>query len=977
MIMQKKIKKRYNTSKTTINNYSLNNNKTMKSRIFLVIALCLSIATTGFAQMGLGASKKAINLNEEIKLDGKVRTGTLANGLTYYVRANNKPENRAEFQIAINAGSVLEEPNEVGLAHFAEHMNFNGSKQFPGNTMIDELEKKGIVFGRQINAYTGFDQTVYTLTLPTDDKALFDMGLKILDGWAFGALMTGEEIDKERGVIIEEWRMSQGGAERLRAKTWATMLQGSKYAERLPIGTLDRLENFEYSDIRGFYKKWYRPDNMAVIVVGDFDADEMENKIIDFFTMTDAPCSPTVRPTYTIPANKEPLVCVATDKEATGTTLTFLYKHPSKDIKTIGDFREQKLVYGLFDEMISDRLRELADKKDAPFINVYAGYGSFLARPVDAYQGYVTAKEGKALQALEAAMMENQRLLQHGFLQTELERAKDALLTRYDKAAKEESKSESGNIAASLVDYFLDQEPMPGARIENKYAKDLMDGITLEEVNALISKWITDDNFVLTLQMPETKGVKIPTEKDLLNVVAKVKKSKTKPWVDNVKTEPFLIKEPKAGKITKTVKNEKFDFTEYTLSNGATVILKPTTYKNDEILLAATSPGGSSLYEDNEMVNVMFASNIIDGSGIGNYDNAQLMKFLKGKTVGLSPAIGELEETISGSSSPQDFETFLQYLYMYFEAPRKDKEVLDKTISQLTTQINMYKNMPEFAFQEGWMKAMYPTDKRQIILPTEAQLKQMNIDKMYKIFRERFSDASDFTFTFVGNIDEAVVLPLIEKYIGGMPAKGKKEEWKDRSKQFAKGVVNKDIYKGEANKGLMAIVSTKPFTWNDKDRVGMRMLNNVCSIKLTETIREEMGGTYSPSFQLDYDKYPKAEASWMCYYTCDPTTVDKLTEATFQVFDKIIEEGPTDEDIAKVKEQLVKGRQTQMENNGYWSSIINGSRWYGYEIQTLEEYSQSVNAITKADLQDLAKKYLGHQEYVRASLKPESMKPAK
>ncbi|MFA6199716.1 MAG: insulinase family protein [Bacteroidales bacterium] len=950
----------------------------MKSRFLLVLTLCLAMITTGFAQKGVAtASKKAIDQNEQIKLDGKVRYGKLANGLTYYIKANKKPEHRAEFQIAINAGSVLEEQNEIGLAHFTEHMNFNGSKQFPGNTMIDELEKKGIVFGREINAYTGFDQTVYTLTLPTDDKALFDMGLKILDGWGSGALMSAEEIDKERGVIIEEWRMGQGGAERLRTKTWATMLKGSKYADRIPIGNLNWLQNFKYSDIRGFYKKWYRPDNMAVILVGDFDADEMEKKVIDFFTMTDPACTPTVRPTITIPDNKEPLVCVATDKEATSTSITFLYKHPSKEIKTIGDFREQKLVYGLFEEMFTDRLRELADKKDCPFINAYAGYGSFLARPTDAFQGYISSKEGKVLKSLEAAMTENQRLVQHGFLQAELDRAKEALLTKYDQAAKEESKTESGNIAAALVDNFLDQEPMPGARIENKYAQGLMDGITLEEVNALINKWITDDNFVLTVQMPEKKGVKIPTEKDLLDVVAKVKNSKTTPWIDNVKTEPFLVKEPKAGKITKTQKNEKFGYTEYTLSNGATVIIKPTTLKNDEITISAQSAGGSSLYNDDEMINVKFATNIIDGSGIGNYNNAQLMKFLKGKTVGLSPAIGDLDETISGSSSPADFETLLQYLYMYFEAPRKDKEVLDKTISQLETQINMVKNKPEFAFQEEWIKTMYPNDKRQIILPTEAQLKQMNIDKMYKIFRERFADASDFTFTFVGNIDEAKDLPLIEKYIGGMPAKGKKEQWKDRSTSFAKGVVDKVVYKGEADKGLMVVVSNKTFNWNDKERLATKMLNNVCSIKLTETIREEMGGTYSPYFQLSYEKYPKAEATMLCYYTCDPTTVDKLTTATFGVLDKIMNEGPTDEDIAKVKEQLIKGRQTQMQENDYWSSSINGSRWYGTQMQTIEEYTAAVNAITKADIQEVAKKYLDHKDYVRVSLKPEAMKTAK
>ncbi len=948
----------------------------MRNRVFLALALCITLITTGFAQ-----NKKAakVNLDEQIKLNGKVRTGKLDNGLTYYIRSNNKPANRAEFQIAVNAGSVLEEPNEVGLAHFVEHMNFNGSTQYPGNSMISELEKKGIVFGREINAYTGFEQTVYTLTLPTEDKELFDMGLKILEGWAFGALMTGEEIDKERGVIIEEWRMSQGGSERLRAKTWGTMLKGSRYAERLPIGTLDRLQNFTYDDLRGFYKKWYRTDNIAVIVVGDFDADEMEQKVIDFFTMQDAPCTPTQRPVYTIDNNKEPLVCVATDKEATSTSIQMFYKHPAKEVKTIGDFREQYLVYSLFESMFNERLREIGEKKACPYMSAYAGYGNFLARPVDAYQMYVTAKEGKVMQALEAMMLENRRLQQHGFLQTELDRAKESLLEQYSQAAKEESKTESGRIAAELVDYFLDKTPMPGAILENKWAKALMDDITLEEVNALINKWITEENFICTISMPEKKGVKVPTEEAVLKLIKKCEKANTKAWVDNTKTEPFLAQEPKGGKITSTQKNEKFDYTEYTLSNGAKVIVKKTNFKNDEILVNATSEGGTSLYADKDMINAMYAANIIDQCGIGTYNNSQLMKFMKGKTFGLTPSIGELQESLSGSCSPKDFETELQYMYLFFTAPRAEKEVLDRTIDKLKTQISMYKNMPEFEFQEVWIKSMYPNDKRTIMIPTEAQLKQMDINKMLKIFKERFSDASDFTFTFVGNIDEKTMLPLIEKYIGGLPStNGKKaEKFQDRSSDFAKGVVDKSVYKGEADKGLMTITFVNPFDWNDKDRLATRALDNVCSIKLTQVIREELGGTYSPSFSLSYDKYPKAEATVMCYYTCDPTTVDKLTNATFEVLDEIMQNGPTAEDLAKVKEQLISERTTQLEKNGYWLGAINGSRWYDYEIQSLEEYTAAVNALTIEDLKAVAQKYLKHDGYVRVALKPAAMNPEK
>ena len=950
----------------------------MKKLILMATLFLFALGSAVFAQ-GLKTTGKAsaVKLDEQIKLDGKVRTGKLANGLTYYVRANRKPENRAEFQIAVNAGSVLETPEEVGLAHFTEHMGFNGTKHYPGNEMIDALEKEGIVFGRQINAYTGFDQTVYMVTLPTDKKELFSMGLKILDGWASGMLMTGKEIDKERGVIIEEWRTGQGAQDRLRAKTWPTMLKGSLYAERLPIGTLENLENFKHETIRGFYKKWYRPENMAVIVVGDFDADEMEQQIIDYFGIDDAPSTPFSRPTITIPDNKEPLIAIATDKEATGNSIQYFYKHPAFEVKTIGDYRTRYLVYSLYSDMINSRLRDLSEKKDCPFMGAYAGYTEFLARPTHAYYNSISAKDGKTLESLELMMMENQRVLQHGFVQTELDRAKESILTQYDRMAKEESKTESSRFASEYVDHFLEGTPAPGAKIENKWAKELVEDITLEEVNALAKKWITEENFVLVMTMPESKDVKVPTEKDVLKVINKVKKAKTKPYVDNVKTEPFLVKEPKAGKVVKKEENKKFDYTELTLSNGAKVILKATNFKNDEIILSAWSPGGTSLYPDNKLINANYAAGIIDASGIGNYDNSQLMKFLKGKTVGIVPSISELEEGFLGSSSPADFEILLQYLYMFFEAPRKDKDVLATEISKMENQIKMLKNMPEFEFQIQMLKAMKPNDKRTIIIPTEAQLKQMNIDEMHKIFRERFSDASDFTFTFVGNIDIDKTIPLIEKYIGSIPSKNRNEKWLDKDSPFAKGVVNKTVYKGQDNKGAMVIAVNNSFDWNTKERMATRILGDICSIKLTETIREEMGGTYSPSFQLSYEKYPKAEASLFAYYSCDPENADNLANATWKVFDKIIAEGPTEVDLAKVKEQLIRARETQQEKNGYWTSAIKGSIWYDFELTNLDEYKAAVNAITVEDVKEMAKKYLKHDEYVRVNLKPEAMDPAK
>src|SRR5574344_775703 len=494
----------------------------MKRRFLLVLGLCLALTITVFAQKG-GKSSSKIDLNEQIKLDSKVRYGKLANGMTYYIKSNKYPEKRADFQIAINAGSVLENEDQVGLAHFTEHMGFNGTKQYPGNSLISSLQKEGIAFGRDDNAYTSFDQTVYQVTLPTDKPELFDMGLKILDGWGGGMLMSEKEINAERGVIIEEWRLGQGASDRLRKKTWPIVFKGSKYADRLPIGTLENLQTFKPESIRNFYKTWYRPDNEALIIVGDFDADEMEQKVIDYFSMTRKPESPLNRPSLSIPDHAEPIIAIATDQEANSNDVSIYYKHHSNAVKNIGDFRTYDLVYTLFSKMLNSRLREMTEKKTCPFVNAGVGYASaILARDIAAYYCGVTAKEKKVLNSLESMMIENQRVLQHGFLASELKRAKEALLDEYAKAAREENKTSNSELASQYVNNFLQQDPVAGARVENRWAKALVEDITLDEVNALAKQWMTDNNMIVEITMPEKKGTKVPTTADVMKVINKV-----------------------------------------------------------------------------------------------------------------------------------------------------------------------------------------------------------------------------------------------------------------------------------------------------------------------------------------------------------------------------------------------------------------------------------------------------------------------
>lgn len=945
----------------------------MKKRSLLAISLCLILSTTGFSQ-----SKKdsKVDLSQEMKLESTVRYGKLDNGMTYYVKSNKKPENRAEFRLAVNAGSVLEEEDQRGLAHFTEHMGFNGTLQFPGNDLTDALQKEGITFGRDDNAYTSFDETVYELTLPTDKPELFNLGLKVLGGWANGMLMTDSQIDDERGVIIEEWRLGQGADERMRRQTWPVVLKGSKYAERLPIGTVENLKTFKYSSIRNFYKKWYRPDNQAIIVVGDFDADEMVQKIKDYFSMISKPDTPLDRPTFGVPDNKEPLIAVATDKEATSSTIFVLYKHKVPEMKTVGDFRNQELMVNLYESMLANRFNELSQKKGCPFLGAQSGFlPSFIARGEGGYLSYAASKDGKLLESLKVLMEENQRVLQHGFLATELDRAKESVLEMYERASKEANKTNSSTFASQYVSNFLQKTPVVGARQEYRWAKALIDGITLDEINALAKDWITKDNIIAYVNMPERKDLKVPTTDQIKKIILEAEKMKTKPYVDTYKEVPFFAETVKAGKVNKEVKNDEFGYTEWTMSNGAKVILKPSTLKDNEILMQSWSNGGTSLYPDDMLYNAEMAAGIIDGSGIGQMDHNQLSKFQQKHSFGTEPFISTLTEGINGNCTPKDFELLLQYTYMYFTSPRKDKEVLDVRIDALRSQLKTLQNNPQIAFSLQMQKSMYPNDKRSIAIPTEKQINSLNIDKMYKIFRERFNSASDFTFEFVGNFDINEVKPLIEKYIGGLPSNGKTEMWKDLSPKFATGVVDDKVYKGTDDKATMVIVMNKDFQTGDKEEQIINVMGEILQIKVTEKIREELGATYSPYLGVDYGFLPKPEFSMTAYYTCAPDNAQKVEDATWEILDDMINNGTDEVNLAKAKEQLIKRRESQYtSSNNFWASVIKSSYTYNKPIKSMETYSNLVNSVTAEDVKAAAAKYLQHKEYVKVTLLPETLK---
>ena len=946
-------------------------------KLFTLLMLLTLVGSMAFAQTKPAKEKKS-DLNEKMSVDKKVRIGKLANGMTYYIRANKKPENRVQFRLVTNAGSILEDDDQQGLAHFCEHMAFNGTQYYKGNEMISTLQKNGIEFGRGINAYTGFDQTVYYVELPADNPELMEMGYKILDGWASKLLFDQSEIEHERGVILEEWRGGLGASDRLRKATWPIMLKGSKYADRLPIGLEEVIRNFERPTIVRFYNDWYRPDLQAVIIVGDVDVNAVEAKIHEYFDSRKAPVNPRPRPEFDIPGNKEPLVAIATDKEATNASMMLLWKHAKAPQGTVGNYRDA-MMRNLVSNMLDERYNELSEKATAPFLYAGGGYGGFLGRSCDAFMGNCAPKENRINEATEAVLAEIFRAQQHGFTKGEFERAKESMLESYRKSAKEANKTNSNNFADEYTNNYLDGEVIPGIMKEYSLAKEFLaeeggNAITLEECNRLIDNWVTDENFVYYLTAPQQEGYKIPTEKEIIAIYDRARKANYEPWVDNFKDEPLYSRELPAvtPKVTKT--NTVLDYKEYTCPNGVKFIVKKTDLKDDEIRMSSYAWGGTSLYSDADFFAASQAAGFIDDAGIAQFSNTQLTKKLKGKNVSISPSISGETQGFSGYCVPKDLETMLQLLALYYEAPRKDKESFDKNIDQMRNQYKFIGENPQYVFIKKYIEASRPGDPRAIVIPTEEQLNSLNLDRMYEIFRERFSNAAHQTFFFVGNIEDGDI-DLIAKYLGNLPTtKAKPESWKKLKDYTFKGTPRVTAYKGTDNQGIMLMTgTTKGYKHSVKNAEIIDQLSACMEITALEIIREKMGGTYSPSVNVSCSRIPDAEVDWVFYINCNPDSSALIEKAAMEILNQYIKEGPDAETLAKVQEQQIINRQNAKQNNSFWMGQIMGSYRYNESRDyVVDGYEAIVKSVTAKDIQAAAKKYIDLKHYLVVFLKPEA-----
>lgn len=939
-------------------------------KIFAFIMLLALVGSMSFAQTNTGKEKKT-DLTAKVPVDKKVRIGHLDNGLTYYIRANKMPENRIQFRMVTNAGSILEDEAQRGLAHFCEHMAFNGIEGLPHNQMIDTLQKNGIEFGRGINAYTSFDETVYYVEMPADNPEMVTMGLTILNGWCGGLLFDPDELEAERGVIHEEWRGNLGAGERLREKTWPTMLNHSKYAERLPIGLESVIMGFKRDDIVRFYKDWYRPDLQAIVIVGDLNVDEMEARVKDIFGKHAKPVNPKARPSFGIPDNNEPLVTIATDKEATSTSILLFWKHRKPAVGTVGDYR-QSLLRQITSTMIDERFNELNEKPESPFMSSGAGYSGFIGRENDVFMGNISPKEGRIEEATEKVLTEIYRAVQNGFTQTELDRVKEDILDGYRKSAKEANKTQSNSLADEYTRNYLEGEVIPGIMKEYSYAKEFIPEITLEECNAMIRSWVTENNFTYMLQAP---NVKVPTEKDIIDIYNKVRQGSYEPWVDSYKEEPLWTKELPAVKPTVTKKNtSSLDYTEYTCPNGIRFIVKKTELKDDEIRMASYGWGGTSLYEDKDAYSAQMAANLIDAAGIANFSSNDLAKKLKGMTISISPSISDETQGFSGACSPKDLETMLQLLNLYYEAPRKDEGAFKRDVDNLRNQIKFIGENPQVVFLKKFYETAHPTDNRTVLIPTEEQLNSLSLDRVYEIFRERFCDASNQTFFFVGNVSDDDI-QMIAKYINNLPANGKQkaETWKDRSFPFATGIQHAEAVKGTDNQGIMLLYGeTEGFQNTKKNKMIVQQLSQAMEITALEVIREKMGGTYSPSVQIEYEIMPKGEVSWMFYINCNPEMAGEIEKAALGIINDYLKKGPDAVTLNKVQEQMIINRGTARQNNGFWMGQIQGSYMYNENRDDIDQYDTLVKSVTAKDIKKLAKKFINLKNYVVINLKPEA-----
>jgi zinc protease len=912
-----------------------------------------------------------IRLSDPIPVGPQVKVGKLANGLTYYIQKNAKPEKRLELRLVVKAGSILEDDDQQGLAHFTEHMAFNGSSNFKKHELISYLQSIGVKFGADLNAYTSFDETVYILPIPTDNSENVDKGFLVLEDWAHGLTLNDADIDKERAIVLEELRLGKGAGDRMNKVLMPKIFNGSLYAKRMPIGQEAILKNFRPDALKRFYRDWYRPDLMAVVVVGDIDPDQAEKMIKSHFAGLKNPAQARPRAYARIPARDATEALVVTDKEASGNAVLIRYPvRAASDRATFANYRE-KLVEALFSAMLGQRMQELAQQASPPFIGGSSAMSRLTAR-YEAYNAYAALGKGGAAPAIEALVQENARARKYGFSVPELERSKKNMMRTFERAYSEREKTDSGSYVGEYMRNFLEQESIPGIENEYNYARELIPGISLAELNSFARKTIPADTGKLVVYMGSSKAdTPAPSRTELLSWVAAAARSKVSARDEKPLAAGLMEKPPAAGSIVAESEDKALGSTTLTLSNGVRVILKPTDFSNDQVYLSASRFGGQAQFGEQDIFNARYADAVVSTMGLNDLSPIDVQKVLAGKSASVGMNLGSYTDSVTGSAGSTDIETMFQMLYLKFTGVRRDDDLYKSYIGKQVEGARNVMSQPAAVFRDTLLATMYNNSPWVARPPRPADFSNLSLDRSIAIYRERFTSAKGLTFILVGSFDSAKVKPLIATYLASLPTPELAIAIKDVGLRPVTGVVKKDVFSGSEAKSNVSINFSGEAVYSKEELLRFRALLDVMNIRITDILREKLTLIYGGGMSGALNRVPYGHFTIGVSLPTGPENVEKVIAATFAEIAQMKEQGPSEADLEKVKQNWIQVHRKSLRENGYWLGHLQSAVLNGTDPATILTYEQRVAAITAHELKDAAARYFKLDNYVQVVLYPE------
>ena len=940
-----------------------------RSKSMIAFAMLFFISTSAFvAQTFAQVAQPKVNLDSPLPFDPDVTEGKLENGFTYYIRENTEPENRVTMYLAMKVGSILEDEKQLGLAHFLEHMNFNGTKHFPKNELVDYLQKAGVRFGSDLNAYTSFDATVYQLPIPSDDPELLQNGLQVMRDWAQDALLDGEEIDKERGVVLEELRSRLGAMQRMQDQYLPMLFDYSRYAERLPIGKKEVLESFDHEELRRFHKDWYRPDLMALIIVGDIDGAKMENEVKKLFSDMTTPENPKERKEYEVDLKGESGFMVVTDPEMPQTVVQLIAKNKEHKVENYGDYRKL-LLRSVVNQMEGQRFSEILQEADAPFIQAGAGIDGFMAG-LDNMSMYFVPKNDQMEDGFKGLMREMERVKQYGFTQTEFDRAIANIKKSSETSYTERDKRKSQSYVGTYLNHFLEESPALGNEDRFEITQNLLPTLTLDEALDVFMEFYSIPHKDIIIMGPEKEKDSLPSEDQVVTWLSDLNNETILAYEDGVSDLPLLKGIPEKGEVSKKETLEKINVTKLTLSNGVTVYLKPTDFKNDEILISAFSEGGHSLYEDAEYFDASYASSLVNSSGLGQFKNTELSKYLSGKNVNVSPYISQRSEGLSGHTDKESLETAFQMIYGYFTEPMIEENVYQSFVTRMVTSMRNNEDDPSYVFRKEILNALYKGNIR--VMPPQAEdIQGIDKDKALRIYKDRFADASDFSFVFVGSFKEEDLLPYIEEYLAALPNLNRKEKTRDLDIVEPEKGFDKTVRKGKEDKATVQLAFYTDYSYNPENNMNIDALAKVLRIKLIELLREEEGGVYGVGANGSYSKNPKERLTFQIGFGTGSEKVQPLIDIALKEIQNVKDNGPTEADLEKFKIEERRQNELRVKENGFWLNQIGSFLQLERDLNDILDRPQWVEKVSVESVKEIANKYLNEDKLFKFILFPE------